>query len=78
MKSLIIILTMLLTLYVNIYAENPYKQFGCNGKELLTEQERSGERTFVVVSNDSLGNFEKIVFDYNKSQYFVFDKSDKL
>jgi hypothetical protein len=78
MKSLIIILAVLLSLYANIYAENPYSQFGCNGKELLTEQEKSGERKFVVVSNDSLSEFEKIVFDLTSNQYFIFDKDNVL
>jgi hypothetical protein len=78
MKRLIIILAVLLTLYVNIYAENPYKQFGCEGKELLTEQEKSGERTFIVVSNDSLSEFKKIVFDFKEYNYYIYDKDSTL
>ncbi len=59
MKKAIIILALLLACLVNIYAENPYKQFGSEGVELLTEQERSGEYKFEIKStpSDSTSNF---------------------
>lgn len=75
MKKLIIAIFALITITTNSFSQNPYEQFGCEGRLLQTEQEISGANYYEITSKDSL---YKLYVDFDSKQVIAKDSSDKI
>ena len=74
MKILIGIFTFIMLCSIT-FAQNPYEQFGCEGRILQTEMEKSGTLYYEIISIDSS---LKLLMDFDGRTVFVLDSADNI
>ncbi|MFW5879661.1 MAG: hypothetical protein ACOCUV_02430 [bacterium] len=77
MKNILYLLVFLL-LSFSLNAQNPYEQFGVEGKILQTEFEQQGSYLFEIESPDENSSIKRIEFDFSAMRYKAYGENDSL